>query len=119
MLRPRLNLLSAVAKRYLHTTLLRNGAKTIVEGPSAVSGGHEGGYKLWRNLTFFVAFPAICLCGLNCYMNHEHHTERPPWIKYEYLAIRHKRYPWGAGDKSLFHNPHKNALPDGYEDVKH
>lgn len=110
------SLVSAVTKRYLSSSAARYG-KSVVQGPSAVSGGHEGGYKLWRNLTLFVAFPAIALCGLNCYMSHEHHAERPPWVKYEYLAIRHKRYPWGTGDKSFFHNPHLNALSDGYEDV--
>ena len=31
--------------------------------------------------------------------------------------IRSKKFPWGNGNKSLFHNSKINALPDGYEDV--
>ena len=83
----------------------------------ATAGDHEGGYKIWRNLTFFVAFPAIAVCAVNTYLAHAGgHHERPPFVKYEYLRIRSKRFPWGDGNHSLFHNPAVNALPDGYED---
>lgn len=77
----------------------------------------SGGYKLWKRMTFFVAFPAVGLCMLNAYLGHQEHAHhaRPEFVKYEYLAKRDKRFPWGEGNKSLFHNPHTNALPDGYE----
>uniref|UniRef100_A0A0K8TP64 Cytochrome c oxidase subunit n=1 Tax=Tabanus bromius TaxID=304241 RepID=A0A0K8TP64_TABBR len=88
------------------------------QGPSAVAGDHAGGYKVWKRLSFLVAMPAVGLCMLNAYLKHqeEHGHPRPEFVKYEYLRIRTKRFPWGDGTKSLFHNPHVNALPDGYED---
>lgn len=68
-------------------------------------------------MTFFVAFPAIVLCAVNCVMAHnEGGHARPEFVKYEYLRVRTKRFPWGEGNRSLFHNPHMNALPDGYEE---
>lgn len=76
-----------------------------------------GGYKVWKRLSFFVALPAIGLCMLNAYLKHqeEHNHPRQEFIKYDYLRRREKRFPWGEGNKSLFHNPHVNPLPDGYE----
>ncbi|XP_058056781.1 cytochrome c oxidase subunit 6A2, mitochondrial-like [Anopheles bellator] len=88
-------------------------------GPSAVSGhSASGGYKTWKNLTFFVALQTIGLCFLNVYLAHQEargHHPRPEFVPYEHLRIRNKRFPWGDGNKTLFHNPEVNALPDGYE----
>uniref|UniRef100_A0A1B6D8X7 Cytochrome c oxidase polypeptide VIa n=2 Tax=Clastoptera arizonana TaxID=38151 RepID=A0A1B6D8X7_9HEMI len=92
-----------------------------VEGPSAVSGSHgDAGMKLWRNLSFFVGLPAVILCALNAYLKHLEEDHTPPeFVAYEHLRIRNKRFPWGDGSRSLFHNPHTNALPTGYEEAHH
>ncbi|KAK9888031.1 hypothetical protein WA026_000313 [Henosepilachna vigintioctopunctata] len=102
------------ARRFLQTSAKR--AAVEVEGPSAISGGPEGGYKIWKNISIFIAVPAIALCMVNCWLEHKKGHERPPFVAYEHMRIRTKRFPWGDGNKSLFHNPHANALPDGYED---
>ncbi|CRL00170.1 CLUMA_CG013445, isoform A [Clunio marinus] len=102
-----------IAKRGITTAVKNSYASASAEG----AGGHGGGYKLWKRLSFFVAMPAVGLCMLNTYLEHQKMTvHRPEFVKYEYLRIRNKRFPWGDGNKSLFHNPHVNALPDGYED---
>ncbi|XP_015597373.1 cytochrome c oxidase subunit 6A1, mitochondrial [Cephus cinctus] len=86
---------------------------------TAVSGSpqtqHGESWKLWRAITLFGAFPAIAVCMVNTYLKHqeEHHHPRPPFVKYDYLCIRTKAYPWGDGQRTLFHNPKKNPLPTG------
>ncbi|XP_029158840.1 cytochrome c oxidase subunit 6A1, mitochondrial-like [Nylanderia fulva] len=72
---------------------------------------------LWKRISFFVGFPAIGLAMLNCYLNHQahHHDEPPEFIAYDHLRIRTKKFPWGDGNHSLFHNPKTNPLPEGYE----
>ncbi|ODM96950.1 Cytochrome c oxidase subunit 6A1, mitochondrial [Orchesella cincta] len=80
---------------------------------------HQGGMLLWRRLALFGAIPVVVLMTLKTAfeVSREHaHHERPPFIAYEHLRIRNKRFPWGDGQKSLFHNPHTNALPTGYEE---
>ncbi|XP_045772577.1 cytochrome c oxidase subunit 6A, mitochondrial-like [Maniola jurtina] len=97
------------------TSYVRTNARLVSH--AATAGGHGGGWKLWKRLSFLVAGPAIGLGMLNAYLAHQEQPhERPEFKPYEYLRIRTKRFPWGDGQKSLFHNPHVNALPSGYED---
>ncbi|XP_053648948.1 cytochrome c oxidase subunit 6A, mitochondrial [Cherax quadricarinatus] len=100
--------LATLSLRSLATSL-RTTAAAAAEGHA-----HHGGTKQWKMVSLLVAFPAICLCMANALVSeHEH---RPEFRPYQHLRIRTKRFPWGDGQKSLFHNPHTNALPDGYED---
>jgi len=73
---------------------------------------------LWKILSFTVAIPGVALCYVNAMQKEaeDHHHARPEFVPYSHLRRRTKRFPWGDGNHSLFHNPHTNALPDGYED---
>lgn len=77
----------------------------------------------WRYISLFVAIPGVGLCAYNAYQKeqtHETHLKehgRPEFVPYPHLRMRNKLFPWGDGNHSLFHNPHSNVLPDGYEDV--
>ncbi|XP_070172273.1 cytochrome c oxidase subunit 6A2, mitochondrial [Polyergus mexicanus] len=89
----------------------------------ATSASHEHASSeqtqlLWKRISLFLGFPAIGLAMLNCYLNHQahHNDERAEFIPYDHMRIRTKKFPWGDGNHTLFHNPKVNALPEGYED---
>ena len=103
-----------------------------------MSGAHtDDGWKMWKKVFFIVAVPVIALGHVSAFVlpdASEH--DPPPFVPYDHLRIRlaekisnfsnfelkilrTKKFPWGDGNHSLIHNPHVNALPDGFEHDDH
>ncbi|XP_035510385.1 cytochrome c oxidase subunit 6A, mitochondrial [Morone saxatilis] len=87
---------------------------------AASHSSHEGGARTWKILTIVLAIPGVAVCMANAYMKMQAHShEQPEFVPYPHLRIRTKKFPWGDGNHSLFHNAHTNPLPDGFESSHH
>ncbi|XP_076609209.1 cytochrome c oxidase subunit 6A2, mitochondrial [Chaetodon auriga] len=87
---------------------------------AASHSSHEGGVRTWKILTIVLAMPGVGVCMANAYMKMQAHGHgQPEFVPYPHLRIRTKKFPWGDGNHSLFHNPHTNPLPDGFESSHH
>ncbi|KAF7989122.1 hypothetical protein HCN44_007432 [Aphidius gifuensis] len=74
--------------------------------------------RFWHNLTFFIALPSVIIMTIITMYNvkEENKKPRPEYRPMEYMYIRTKRFPWGDGNHTLFHNPERNPIPpNGYE----
>jgi len=72
----------------------------------------------WKRISLFVALPVVSyLTWKNVIAVESHHEEREyfPW---PHLRIRNKPFPWGDGDRTLFHNPLTNPVPGSGEEVE-
>ncbi|XP_055599530.1 cytochrome c oxidase subunit 6A2, mitochondrial-like [Uranotaenia lowii] len=98
-------------KPYFGTAIRPSSAKCSPKDVLVGHGGPSGaGTRRWRSLSLFVAFPALGLAMANVFSTPSEDLDRE-FVPYEHLYKRSKRFPWGEGKESLFHNDHTNALP--------
>ena len=80
---------------------------------------HVPSGDFWRKVFYFSVPVTILVTARALYHEFEedkHIMEhRPEFIPLEFMRTRRTPFPWGDGNHSLFHNPKRNALPDGYE----
>ena len=109
--------LQMVLSKLMRQCIIQSGRMRAFSS-QAHEGGHHANPELWRKIWYFVCIPAITLSMINTYLEEKEHWEhytRPEFVPMEYLRIRNKKFPWGDGNHTLFHNPLVNPLPTGWE----
>ncbi|CAG9783070.1 unnamed protein product [Diatraea saccharalis] len=87
------------------------GARPPIPPNPCVPRFHHGTdtWKKYRSLALFVCIPLIIAQAMNVFS----HSPPPKGScrDYEYMRVRTKRFPWGKGNETFFHNEHVNHLP--------
>nr|XP_051700037.1 cytochrome c oxidase subunit 6A1, mitochondrial-like [Oryctolagus cuniculus] len=105
----------AVAAGSMVSQLL--GRSCLCRPMSSGTHGNEGSAPKQKAPNYFVKLCSMGESMLNVYLK-SHHEEhwRPEFIAYHYLHIRSRPFPWEDRNPPVFHTPHVNPLPTGYED---
>merc|ERR1712189_85939 len=98
--------LNFAVRRHFSTSVARMGA-------GAGAGSGHGSMRMWKNISLFVALPAIGLTMVNAYLGEMEHMShpRPPFVAYEHLRIRTKAFPWGDATKPFSTTPESTPYP--------
>merc|ERR1712126_348803 len=101
--------------RNFNTTSLRRSG--MFPDPKKPDPAHIKTVDFWKKASFIVGLPACIMLAVNAYMVEKNHWSHPreDFIHYEYRAVRNKKFPFGDGNHSLFHNSYTNPIPQGYE----
>uniref|UniRef100_A0AC35TZF3 Cytochrome c oxidase polypeptide VIa n=1 Tax=Rhabditophanes sp. KR3021 TaxID=114890 RepID=A0AC35TZF3_9BILA len=76
----------------------------------------------WKKMFLAAAVPCMILTAWVAWNDHAKHHAKPrrDFVEYSYLNTRNKPFPWGDGNKSLFHNPEEQWVPGvGFEKERH
>lgn len=66
-------------------------------------------WKKYKYIALFICVPLIVVQAFRSFGHELPHKQ--PCRDYEYMRIRTKKYPWGTGVETFFHNEHVNHLP--------
>ncbi|CAK7222258.1 Cytochrome c oxidase subunit 6A [Sporothrix curviconia] len=106
---------AAPAARRFYSAPSSGSGNAFVRERQAVKDHAAGTTTLWRNISIFIAIPALAASGYNAYVlwkEHWEHWEHLPPLEerteYAYQNIRTKNFTWGDGDKTIFWNDKVN-----------
>ncbi|CAH0405910.1 unnamed protein product [Chilo suppressalis] len=72
-------------------------------------------WKKYKFVALFICMPIIIAQAFHCLL--QDHPHKGPCRDYEYMRLRTKKYPWGTGDETFFHNEKVNHLPGECENA--
>eukprot|EP00053_Salpingoeca_punica_P010814 m.96719 g.96719 ORF g.96719 m.96719 type:complete len:181 (-) comp15497_c0_seq1:2455-2997(-) len=81
-------------------------------GLEETSQAHARTMEIWKRVSLFVGLPCVAVMT-KLFIIDGHAPAGPEYKEWPHLHKLTKKFPWGSGYVSLFHNPHANGLhPD-------